>query len=115
MRDGGDALNGQRHVEERRKGRRFRVSWPIRVRSQDPDHEILDEVTTLRDLSSRGAYAYISSCPQVGTRLAISIRLPIENDIWMSYSASVVRVDKMGSGSGIAFMFDTPRPVFGDL
>jgi hypothetical protein len=115
MQDGGDESNWQRYLQERRKGRRFKVSWPIRVRAQDPDYGTLDEVTTLRDLSSRGAYAYISSCPQVGARLAISIRLPIENEIWMSYSASVVRVDKMENGAGIAFMFDTPRPVFGDL
>ena len=114
MRDGGDESGWQLHVQERRKGRRFKVSWPIRVRAQDPDYGI-DEVTTLRDLSSRGAYAYISSCPQVGARLTISIRLPIENNIWMSYSAIVVRVDKIGSGAGIAFLFDTPRPAFGNL
>jgi hypothetical protein len=85
------------------------------VKGTDAGGEDFEEVTTLRDLSSSGAYAYVSAGLQVDAKLSISIKLPIEKETWMTYSATVVRVEKTASGTGIAFKFETSRPGFGSI
>jgi hypothetical protein len=100
---------------ERRKGRRFNLNWVVQVKGTDPGGASFEEITTLRDLSSSGAYAYVSVCPQVGTKLSVSIKLPVEKKNWMTYSATVVRVEKTESGAGIAFKFETSRPEFASM
>lgn len=101
---------------DRRKARRYKLNWPARIRCVDTGAICFDEVSTLIDLSSRSAFAYLAHDPVVGSKLSISIRLPVKKEAWMSYSGTVVRVVVNPSGeSGVAIKFDRSRPEFAKL
>jgi len=40
------------------------------------------------------------------------IKLPLNKEGWISYPAKVLRIDPVSSELGVAFIFDTARPVF---
>jgi hypothetical protein len=108
-------LKAQRHLVERRKGRRHNLTWPVRVIGIDSASAHFDETTTLENLSSGGAFLYLNVCPQVGAKLSITIKLPLGNQILMGYTAVVVRVEKELARVGIALKFETSRPRFDHL
>ena len=54
----------------------------------------------LRDLSSTGAFAYLQNPLGLGAKLIISVKLPVEAETWMLYSASVIRVERGIIGVG---------------
>lgn len=97
---------------ERRRARRYKLNWPVRIRGDNAGASSFDEMSTLVDLSSSGAFAYIAYHPSLGSKLFVSIRLPFTKDSWMSYSGTVVRVDVGFAGGGIAIKFDSSRPGF---
>ncbi len=102
----------QSYVVDRREGRRYKLNWPVRVKGIDSASAYFEEVATLQALSSSGAYVYLAACPPVGSRLSVRIRLPLKKEVMMTYSATVVRVEKKPSGVGVALKFDTSRPDF---
>lgn len=108
-------IKAQRHLVERRKGRRHKLNWPIRVTDIESNSAHFDETTTLENLSASGAYLYLNACPQVGARLSITIKLPLGKENLMIYTAVVVRVEKQSAGAGIALKFDTSRPSFNHM
>lgn len=97
-------------VVERRRARRFVVDWEVVIRGKDNSGASINEASTLRNLSSRGAFVYLSSHARLGTRLKVWIRVPFEVERWMSYSAEVVRIEEGRLGSGTAMKFSTVRP-----
>jgi hypothetical protein len=97
---------------ERRIAKRFKVDWGIKVSATCADGARILETGLLRDLSTRGAYAYLVNRLEVGSSVEIMIRLPLNNEGWISYPAKVLRIDPATSDLGVAFLFDTARPVF---
>ena len=110
--DGEYAPQARTRSPDRRKARRYKLNWPVRIRRDDPDAIRVEEMSALVDLSSSGAFAYLAHYPSLGSKLSISIRLPFKKDAWMSYSGTVVRVDARTAGGGVAIRFDTSRPEF---
>jgi hypothetical protein len=104
-------LGGLRLVE-RRIAKRFRVDWGIRISATGADGARFVETGLLRDLSTRGAYAYLISRLEIGSTVEVLIRLPLNREGWISYPAKVLRIDSAASELGTAFIFDTARPVF---
>jgi hypothetical protein len=84
------------------------LNWPIKVVGGDS----FEESGGLRDLSCSGAFAYLNHFPDLHSTLSISIRLPLEVETWMNYSAIVVRVDNATDAPGIALRFNSSKPEF---
>ena len=108
MFDGVGASKVDDQPTDRREAQRYKLNWPIRVLGGDS----FDEVGQLRDIGSIGAYAYFNRVPKLRSELSVWIRLPLLPEIWMSYSAVVVRVEPMTSPIGVALRFSASRPVF---
>ena len=100
------------HMKERRSRPRHFVGWPVLIETVDVAGTASQYMGTLRNISSRGAYAYITGQRVIGGRLKVNIKLPLEKDVWMSYTAQVVRLERAGLGIGIAMRFDDKRPSF---
>lgn len=98
--------------EERRKARRYQVGWNVSVKGTDQAGRGFDEMGLLDNLSSVGAFLYLTRRLQLGARLEVQIKVPFKKNNWMQYSAEVVRVKRVSGNIGIAVKFDTARPVF---
>lgn len=97
---------------ERRKARRFQVSWDVAVKGTDQAGSSFDEAGTLENLSSLGAFLYLPRRVNIGERLELRIKVPFKRNNWMKYTAEVVRLKRASGRSGIGVKFDTPVPVF---
>jgi len=99
---------------ERREAKRFKVDWAIKIAPLDSKGALWEEIGSLRDISSAGAYGIFANRIQAGVRvkLKIMIQLPLWKGEWISYSARILRVEGRDSKSGIAFVFDDVRPAF---
>ena len=100
------------HMKERRLTPRHSVGWPVLIETVGVAGTASRLTGTLRDISSSGAFAYIAGQIVIGGRLEVSIKLPLETDVWMSYAARVVRLEGADLGTGIALRFDNRRPSF---
>jgi hypothetical protein len=96
-------------VRERRRAQRFAVDWSAIVRGKDASGSNFDETAHLKDVSPRGAFIWLDKPLKVGTNLKIWIRLPFDNERWMSYPAQVLRVEA-GRRFGAALKFRRVRP-----
>lgn len=99
-------------VPERRRMPRYQVDWQFRVKGTDPTGLGFLNTGRLRDISARGAFGYIGRPLAVGVKMEVSIRLPMKDEVWIKYSAEIIRVEQAGSQIGVAFKFDTARPQF---
>ena len=97
---------------ERRGAKRFKVEWDVNVRGTDSKGASFDEAGALNDLSSNGAFLFLSRPVNVGNTLEVRIRVPFKRENWMKYSAEVVRVEDSTPKFGVAMKFDTTRPTF---
>jgi hypothetical protein len=102
-------------VEERRSGRRHFVDWPILIETMDVVGNPSRNMGALRDISSSGAFVYIIGHTVIGRRLKVSIKLPLGKEVWMCYTAHVVRLERADLRIGIALRFDDKRPTFGTI
>ena len=98
-------------VLERRKARRFNIAWDVTVTAND-GADPTGEIGTLENLSSSGAFIFLTRYLDPGTRVEVSIRVPFKRENWMSYSAEVVRSERIASRVGVAMRFDSARPAF---
>lgn len=97
---------------ERRKSRRFKLSWDVVIKGVDEEGKRFEEEAELDNLSSGGAYLYISMPVKVGTNLDLSIKLPMRRENWMCYPAEIVRVEGDVERVGVAMRFKAARPGF---
>ena len=97
-------------VLERRKARRFTVDWDVVLKGKDELGSGLQELGSLRDLSSRGAFLSVPRRLKVGMRLELWIRMPSEPERWMIYGAEIVRIDQGLVMMGAAARFLSARP-----
>ena len=99
-------------VLERRRARRFKVGWDVTITATDSSGSIFGEVGRLENLSSSGAFLFLTRYLNPGTRAEVCIRVPFKRENWMKYFGEVVRSEQMPAMIGIALRFDTARPVF---
>jgi hypothetical protein len=66
----------------------------------------------VRNISSSGALLILKAGLEVGSRVEIYVRLPMEKANWMKYSGRVSRIDWLGSELLTAVSFDGARPEF---
>lgn len=100
------------NLPDQRRMHRYQVDWPFRVKGTDPSGLGILNTGKLRDISPRGAFGYIGRLLAVGMKIEVSIRLPLKEERWIKYSAEVIRVEHLGSQTGVALKFDTSVPVF---
>jgi pilus assembly protein TadC len=105
-------LNRRASVLERRRARRFTVGWDISVKGTDDAGLSFDEAGVLENLSSTGAFFYLTKPLRIGAKLEVSIKVPFRRENWMKYSAEVVRIESGTRRIGIAMKFNTVRPSF---
>ena len=100
-------------MHERRRARRFKVGWDVTVTATDSGGSVFDETGRLENLSSSGAFLFLTRCLDPGTRAEVWIRVPFKRENWMKYFGEVVRSEPMTAARvGIALRFDTARPIF---
>ncbi|HYL98692.1 MAG TPA: PilZ domain-containing protein [Blastocatellia bacterium] len=105
---------------ERRRSKRFAVGWQVRIKGSDALGATFQESATLENLSSLGAYLQTRRKLMVGSRLEVSIRLPVTKESWIEYPAEVVRIDTISRDeetsrkkrTRIAMRFNTLKPRF---
>ena len=97
---------------ERRRARRFTVGWDVTVKGTDDAGQSFDEVGVLENLSSTGAFFYLTRPLRIGAKLEVSIKVPFRRENWMKYSAEVVRIESGARRIGVAMKFDAVRPNF---
>ena len=97
---------------ERRFARRFYVRWNALILSLDDAGSGSYEQGELDNLSSNGAFLYLSRLLSPGTKLLVQVRIPFKKDNWMTYSGEVVRSQSAKLMFGIAVKFNTSRPGF---
>jgi hypothetical protein len=105
-------FQGEGEALERRMARRFKVGWEVTVTATDGSGSIFGESGRLENLSSSGAFLFLTRCLDPGTRAEVCIRVPFKRENWMKYFGEVVRSEPMPASVGIALRFDTARPVF---
>lgn len=106
------ALKAKNCLYDRRVAHRYKLDWAVRILVKDRAEP--EALATLRNLSSSGALVYLDTELRLGDRVVILVKLPFQNEIWMSYSATVVRVMKEKTLSS-ALKFDTSRPDFKNI
>jgi len=97
---------------ERRKSRRFKLSWGVIIKGADKEGLEFEEEAELDNLSSGGAFLYVSRSVKVGTNLDLSIKLPMRRENWMCYPAEIIRVEGSKERFGVAMKFKATRPGF---
>lgn len=100
--------------DDRRGAHRYKLHWEVRVIGTERVSE-REPVATLRDLSSTGALLHLETSLRLAERVYVLVKLPFQNETWMRYSATVVRVIDETKGVNVALKFDTSRPEFRSL
>lgn len=104
--------NKPNYDEERRNSQRFRLDWYVAVRGTDPSGSSFVEAGSLENLSSKGAFVYLSKGVDLGQMLELQIKIPVRSNNWMDYTAEVVRLEQATTRVGVGVRFDTAVPVF---
>ena len=99
-------------MRERRTSVRRSLKWQATIKGNDSSGESFGEEGTIENLSSTGAFLYLSRKVEVGTHIDLTIRLPFQKENWMKYSAEVVRIENIPQRIGVGIKFDTVRPTF---
>jgi PilZ domain len=100
------------NLPDRRRMHRYQVDWPFRVKGTDPTGLGILNTGKLRDISARGAFGYIGRPLAVGMKMEVLIKLPVKEERWIKYSAEIMRVERIGTQTGVAMKFDTSQPMF---
>lgn len=97
---------------DRRRARRFHVTWPVVLRGCDSQGASFEESTELANISSGGAFVYCVRELDLGATVDVRIRVPFGSASWISYSAEVVRTDPRPALQALAVRFLNSRPLF---
>ena len=115
MSDGMGVSKARSCPNDRRGAYRYKLNWAVRVISRNCLVDPSEEAATLRDLSSTGALTSLKTSLRLGERVFFVVKLPFQKETWMSYFATVVRVDERADGARVALKFDTSRPEFTNI
>ncbi len=99
-------------MRERRTSVRRSLKWQATIKGSDRSGANFGEEGIIENLSSTGAFLYLSRKVDVGTKIDIAIRLPFQKENWMKYTAEVVRIENIPEKIGVGLKFDTVRPIF---
>jgi hypothetical protein len=105
MSDGAGSSTRLTRIVNRRQAHRYKLNWPVRFVGWDSSAE-----GRLRDLSRIGLFAYVGTLLPLDSVVNVSIRLPFRKEIWMDYSAVVVREES--KPPAVALRFTSSRPRF---
>ncbi len=97
-------------LQERRKALRYQVNWEAIVKGKRHTQTDFIEVSTLVNLSSRGAFFQLNNRIEVGTKVELYIRLPNGEERWLMYTGKVIRCEAVSHQVGIAMLFQKARP-----
>lgn len=97
---------------DRRGARRFQFGWELTMAGSTQTGAIFAGAGRLLSLSSRGAFASMGATLPVGSKLEVQIKLPLKAQIWLRYSAVVVRFVSTGPVANVAVKFESARPKF---
>jgi hypothetical protein len=97
---------------DRRKWQRYEVNWPFQIEGVDKYGHAFWADGVLHDISARGSSGYCLDPPEAGTRVVISIKMPVKGENWVRYLAEIVRVNDSQPGRFVAVKFESARPVF---
>ena len=110
---------------DRRISNRYSLHWQIEVHGNDRLGMPFHEIGFVEDLSSSGAFFYLNHKVDLGARICLAIKLPVQNESWIKYNARVIRVEdsdpKVGVGVkidavsqkfGVGIRFDSSKPEF---
>jgi len=97
---------------ERRRAKRFQVTWPIKIRGVNSAGLSFEESGELRDLSSMGALVHLDRRLKAGAQTEVLIKVPLRTEAWMKYPATVMRVENGVEGIGLGIKFSASRPQF---
>lgn len=100
--------------DDRRRAHRYKLNWEVRLIAKERIAE-RELIATLLDLSSTGALIHLETMLRLAESVLVFVKLPFQNETWMSYSATVVRVTEDTKGAGVALRFQTSRPEFRNL
>ncbi|HXG94480.1 MAG TPA: PilZ domain-containing protein [Blastocatellia bacterium] len=100
-------------MEERRKGKRFQVDWPVKIEGTSEEGASFTETGIAENISSGGALLRLANAVPVGAKLEVHIQLPLNKNKWMKYTARIVRVEDE-SPEFIAVKFDSTKPLFAE-
>lgn len=99
-------------MRERRTSVRRSLKWEATVKGNDSSGTSFGEEGVIENLSSTGAFLYLSRDIAIGSRIDLTIRLPFQKENWMKYSALVVRIETISQKTGVGIKFDNIRPTF---
>ena len=100
------------HIQERRTSQRFELRWDLSVKGTDESGKNFDEIGTLANLSSFGAFLYLPRRVRLGEKLELRIKIPVSRDNWMKYTGEVVRLYDVSNSAAVGVKFDTAIPDF---
>ena len=99
-------------MRERRTSVRRSLKWEATVKGNDSSGTSFGEEGVIENLSSTGAFLYLSRDIAIGSKIDLTIRLPFQKENWMKYSALVVRIETISQKTGVGIKFETIRPTF---
>jgi hypothetical protein len=99
-------------VRERRGSERRSLKWKATINGSDSTGTSFGEEGVIENLSTTGAFFYLSRKVEIGAQLNLAIRLPFQKENWMNYSAEVVRVEDLSHRIGVGIKFQNLRPTF---
>jgi hypothetical protein len=100
-------------VFDRRISTRHSLHWQIEVEGKDNLGLPFHETGVVENLSSSGAFFFINHQVDLGAKISLSIKLPVQNESWMKYTAKVIRVEQGDAKIGIGVRLDAMSQKFG--
>jgi hypothetical protein len=96
---------------ERRMAQRYQLELPVLVGAGGRNSSSVKN-STLRNISSTGAFFSIDIGHSPGERVTIWIKFPYRKNNWLVYSGKVTRVRRTGFKDEVGVKFCSLRPLF---
>ena len=96
-------------MQERRKGARYSVSFPIRVKWKDESGNMIVEEGLTENVGPNGALVYLPrNLPTVGSKVELTVTEKSDNEV--SVTAEVIRLERNASHPQVALnLIDSVR------
>ena len=99
-------------INDRRKTRRFDVTWPVVIRGVDEHSQPFQEFCFLQNLSPQGAAVEVIISLPIDARVEVDVCCPLSRRHWLRYWGRVVAVEGCAKRLIISVCFDSARPAF---
>lgn len=106
------AANAPAEITNRRKMRRFDVSWPVVIRGVDEHGQPFQEFSSLQNLSPKGAAVGLTISLPTGAYVEMDVCCPLGRRHWLRYWGKVVSVKGYAKRQIISVSFESAKPAF---